>query len=474
MSVLTERVCRTIERDGLFPPGARVLIAASGGADSTALVCLLAELAGRLRIEIAGLLHLNHGLRGDAADGDEQFCREIAGRYGLRLTASRADVRAAARAWRTSIEDAGRRLRYDFFARAVRDTGATCVAVGHTRDDQAETLLLNLFRGAGTAGLAAMRPTRDAVVRPLIECAHDELVAWLAERGIPFREDESNRDPRFLRNRIRHEVIPALAASFPSVSAALARSAHIVRAEADYVDAQAAAALEKLSHIDGASLVVDADGLIRLPLAVARRAALQALGNRAGGRYVGFDQVERLLALAAGRVRGPLSLPGQRAEVLAGRLVMTPVPGRKPGCETKTGSSGNFWRELLSIPGEVLLSDGRAVSSNLCPWDRPVAECRAQSGPAEVMVDAGLVSSLAVRYRRGGDRFRPLGLDGHKSLQDFFTDRKVPRGDRDSTPLVVDGDDRIVWVAGLGISGDFCVNPATRAVVILKLRGERG
>jgi tRNA(Ile)-lysidine synthase len=474
MSVLTERVCRTIERHGLFPPGARVLVAASGGADSTALVCLLVEIAGRLRLEVAGLAHLNHGLRGGASDGDEQFCRELARRHGLRFAVSHADVRAAAREWHRGIEDAGRRLRYDFFSRVVQQLGATHVAVGHTRDDQAETLLLNLLRGAGTIGLAAMQPARDAVVRPLIECSHAELVAWLGERGVPFREDASNLDRRFLRNRVRHDVLPALAGPFPSVASALARSAEIVRAEAAHLDALAAETLEALGHGEESALVIDAGKLAGLPLAVARRVVLRALGNRAGGRFVGFNQVERVLALAAGRVRGPLSLPGQRAEVVAGRLVLTSVAGRLHEGAPNAGSSGNFWRELLSIPGEALLADGRRVSSELRHWRGSLAECRAQSSPVEVMVDAGLVSNLSVRFRRQGDRFRPLGLGGHKSLQDFFTDRKVPRRDRALTPLVVDGGGRIVWVAGFAISEDFRVGPATRDVVILKLRGELG
>jgi len=475
MSVLTERVCRTIDRYGLFAPGARLLVAASGGADSTALVCLLREVAPRLGIELAGLAHFNHRLRGDASDTDEQFCRTMAGRFALGFEVGRADVRHEARRLRTSVEDAGRRLRYEFFAEAMARLQATHVAVGHTRDDQAETLLLNLLRGAGAAGLAGMPSRRGAIVRPLLDCSHQDLVEWLAAAGIPFREDESNRDRRYLRNRVRHDVIPALVSAVPSAVQALARAADITRAEDEYLDRVAAEAFRACSRVTERELCLDAQALVGMPLAVARRVALLALRERSSGRYVGFQQVERLLALAAGRVKGPLKLPGQLAEQAGtGQVVFTSTESRGVRVTNRSSPSGNYFRAPLSIPGEVLLGDGRSLSCELRPGGLETAiSGNAVLDRGTAVLDRDQVSALAVRYRRPGDRFRPLGLGGHKTLQDLFVDRKVPRGERDHTPLVVDRDDRIVWVAGHVISEDFRVSERTRAVVILKLRGER-
>jgi tRNA(Ile)-lysidine synthase len=477
MRVLAERVRRTIHRHGLLPSGARVLVAASGGADSTALVCLLRELAPGLHVELAGLAHFNHGLRGAASDADEQFCRDLAGRLSMPIEVGRGDVAAAARRLRTSIEDAGRQLRYAFFEQALGTLSATHVAVGHTRDDQAETVLLNILRGAGPRGLAGMPTRRGVVVRPLVDCSHDELVRWLTARGQPFREDESNRDPRYLRNRVRHELLPALAGLVPSIRTVLARLAAISQDDADLLDRLAAEAFERLAATAPGEILIDAAGLAAEPPAVSRRVARLALRNIWDRGYVGFDQADRVVAVAGGLVSGPVSCPGVQAELVGGKVRLSRRLGRGRLGERDAGASSavNSFRAALSTPGEVVLADGSSVSSDVRPWTdgTPNADTTGEADPRLAMVDADLAAGLSVRFRRSGDRFRPLGMGGRKSLQDFFVDRKVPRAERARTPLVVDADDRIVWVAGYGIAEDFRVSDRTRAVVILRLRGER-
>ena len=476
MPVLSERVCRTIDRYRLLPPGAGVLVAVSGGADSTALVYLLCEASSRLGIQLAGLAHFNHLLRGAASDADERFCQELAGRLGLRFETNRGDVRAAARRRGTSVEDAGRQLRYEFFEEARERTGASHVAVGHTRDDQAETVLLNLLRGAGTGGLGGMPARRGSIVRPLLDCTHRELVDWLAESGIPFREDETNRDRRFLRNRVRHEILPALTAVVPSASDAIARAAEITRVDAEFLDELAASELARISATPREGLwALDAAALAAMPAALGRRVARRALGAVEGGEFVGFEHTQRVLDLARGAVPGPVRLSGQRVyRTAAGQLVSAPARGRGRKGE-EFGEFRTFSPVPLSIPGETPFGDGREVSCERRPGGMAVlTEVLAGGDRATAVVDADLVTGLTVRFRRRGDRFRPLGLAGRKTLQDFFVDRKVPRAERDRTPLVVDGDDRVVWVGGHAISGDFRVTARTRAVVILRLRGERG
>ncbi len=473
MPVLTERVCRTIERYRLLPPGARVLVAASGGADSTALVCLLNELAPRLGVALAGLAHFNHSMRGAASDEDEAFCRGLAESFRVPFEVGRGDVRAAAAELKASVEDAGRRLRYRFLEEARLRLEATHVAVGHTRDDQAETLLLNLLRGAGTRGLGGMRPARGAVVRPLLECSHRELTEWLAERRVAYREDESNRDRRFSRNRLRHDVLPAIELAFPGAAEALSRAAGLARSDADYLDALAERALGAIDRSGPGRTVFDAAALCELPDALGRRVARLVLTRESAGRFVGVVHAERLLLLARRALRGRLTLPGLEATLEGTALVVRRRAGRGTAEKEISGRAGTVFRSPLSIPGEVPVGEGRIISSDFRPWPNPPGEFEGLRDPSIAQVDAALVSSLAVRFRREGDRFRPLGSSGRKKLQDFFVDRKVPRAERGRVPLVVDGDDRIVWVAGHAVSEDFRVSSATRDVVILKLRGER-
>ena len=328
---LHERVLRLIRRERLVPPGARVAAALSGGADSVALTLLLRELAEPAGFVLAGAVHLNHRLR-PAADADERFCRELAASLALPIDVERVDVGQTARSARISLEDAGHRERYAFFARAAARLRAGRVATGHHRDDQAETCLMRLIRGAGPDGLAGIRPRAGCVIRPLLHVPRAELRAWLAGRGQPFREDETNRDPAFTRNRVRHELLPFLEARFsPSITGVLARTAEIVRGDAEWMEAEVDAVAGAVLALGEQEAEVDAAALAGQPQAVARRLARRALEHVAG-RPTGFDPVERFLAVAAAR-GGDLreaDFPGCRVEWRGPRLAVRPPLPRPP------------------------------------------------------------------------------------------------------------------------------------------------
>jgi tRNA(Ile)-lysidine synthase len=318
-TTLIERVRSTVLQHALFGEGDAIVAAVSGGADSTSLACLLAELAPALGARLVALAHLNHGLR-DAADADEVWCADLAARLGLPFVSCRADIRFEASRRGTSIEDAARTVRYAFLGEVAAARGATRIAVGHTRDDQAETVLLRLARGAGPGGLAGIYPRAGQVVRPLLDVRRTDIEAWLRERGIAWREDESNQDRAMLRNAVRHDLMPAFAAVFgPGVVDVLARQADLSRDDADWFAMVATETAARLVLEVEGTLAVEQGALLALHPAVARRLVLDTLRRTSGGRFVGADHVEAVLRLAA-EGNGGVDLPGQRVTSSRGRI----------------------------------------------------------------------------------------------------------------------------------------------------------
>lgn len=463
---LLVRIRRTIERERLARPGARVLVALSGGADSVALLLIARELERDGDLVIAGAAHLNHQLRGVDADDDERFCEALAARLGVRFLSERVDVAALAKAERWSLERAGRAARYALFERAADACAADAIAVAHTRDDQAETFLLRLLRGAGARGLAAIRPRAGRVIRPLLDVERHTLRAYLAAHGQPYREDASNADVSIPRNRVRHELLPHLQSRFSSaVVDALARAAALAGQDEEFLCQEAIKLARRIVLPDEAT--IDAAELAGAPRALSSRVALSALQRHAGGRAVTFEHVERLLGLREGQT---VCLPGQTAMRVGPTIHLTPTPPDRAVQTAQIGFRTSF-AVLLSIPGEVQLESQGVVVGAEHLTDPAARQTRWEARGSEVGVAATRVElPLAVRSRRPGDRFRPLGAPGVRKLQDFFVDRKVPRGVRDTVPLVVDGRDRIVWVVGQSVAEEFRVTEPAQGVILLKVR----
>jgi len=321
LSALHQQIRRTIRRHGLCPGGTRLLIGLSGGSDSVALVLLLQELAETDGFTVASLAHLNHRLRCSSAR-DEAFCRDFATRVGLPLIVESIDVGSYAQTQRLSLEDAARRLRYDFLHRAAESASADRIAVGHTRDDQAETFLLKLIRGAGLTGLGGVYPSRGQVIRPLLETGRADLRRYLESRGQEWIEDETNEDIANPRNRIRHNVLPELdrAAAAPS-SPAIARAAAIVREDGQWLDELASRRFEALAVRTAAGLEIDTEQLSAEPRPLRRRIVREALRLVAPNREIGVDHVDAALEVATGESAGA-DLPGARVELRRGKMVL--------------------------------------------------------------------------------------------------------------------------------------------------------
>jgi tRNA(Ile)-lysidine synthase len=321
LTALHQHVRRTIRRYDLLPSGSRVLVGLSGGSDSVALTRLLIDLSEHGEFTVAGVGHLNHGLRTTAAR-DEVFCREFAERLGLPIAVETAAVRDYAVTESLSVEDAGRRLRYGFLERAAVEMSASRIAVGHTQDDQAETFLLKLMRGAGLTGLGGIYPRRGAIVRPLLDVTRDELRVYLRSRAETWVEDETNLDLDNPRNRIRHRVLPELdLAAAGSTRAAISRAAALIREDGQWLDALSDERFHNLARRTHTGLEFDARSLAEAPPPVLRRVLLQAMREAGGAREIGLEHVEAVTALLSGG-QGGVDVPGARVELRDGKLVL--------------------------------------------------------------------------------------------------------------------------------------------------------
>jgi len=321
VAALQQQIRRTIRREGLCPPGTRLVVGLSGGSDSVALVLLLQELEATDGFSLVSLAHLNHRLR-ETSPRDEAFCRELAAQVGLPIAIESIDVAAYAHNQQLSIEEAARRLRYDFLYRVAGDARADRIAVGHTRDDQAETFLLKLIRGAGLTGLGGIFPRRDKVVRPLLEVGRAELRSYLQSRGQSWVEDETNADLSNPRNRIRHIVLPELDLAYGATSSpAIARAASIVREDDLWLDQQSQRRVDALVTRGPDRFEIDAQALSDEPMPFRRRVVLAALRMLAPTREIGLDHVDGALEVAAGDTSG-VDVPGGRVELRRGKLVL--------------------------------------------------------------------------------------------------------------------------------------------------------
>jgi tRNA(Ile)-lysidine synthase len=462
MSFLTSRVGRTIRRRELLGPGARVAIAVSGGADSVAMLWVMRDLAHHAAWEIAGVIHVNHGLRGEESDADERFCLDLARRAGVPIVVKTIDVKARARERRQSIETVARVERYACFEQAALELGATHVATGHTRDDQAETVLLRLLRGAGSRGLSAIRPKRGIYVRPLIDAPRAHVRADLTARGQASREDSSNTDVAIPRNRLRQTLLPIISADWPGGVAALARFAELAADDEQFLTetAREVSSAVTLPAVNGVQQI-DGRGLNQLPAALARRIVRQALES-AGGT-ASFRDVEAVRALARSR-KASAHLDLEGVEVEKQNAVV------RFGREAWTGATGAF-EYSLTVPGVVTVAETGATiraSFKRGPDVRPIL---GEPESVAVLQAEAVTLPLTVRSRRPGDRLRPFGSPGSRKLQDVFVDRKVPGIARDRVPLVVDHSGRIVWVVGHAIADECRVTRPESGMVILELKG---
>ncbi len=454
-SGLVAQVSAFVRDQALFVHGETVVVAVSGGADSVVLLNVLEQLAPLwgLRLVVA---HLDHGTRGAGGADDAAFVRELAKARGFRVQIERTDVPALAKREGRSLEEAARACRYGFLRRAAAAVGARSIALGHTQDDQAETVLLQLFRGTGRAGSGGMAPrTAEGVVRPLLCVGREDVRRFCRDRGISWREDPTNADLAYTRNWLRHEVMSRLGERFgPAVAGVIARQAGIVRAEEAFLEEVTESAHGRACAARSARKIqFDVEVLASYHVAVRRRvlhSALAALSMPEGGWPLRV--VERLEKLSSGE--RPVSLgPDVRAQVAGGRLVI--VRGRIAFCRK------------VPLPGSVKLRD---LGLELRVEQGTGGELRSDSEATAYLDAATVMTPLEVRSPRPGDTFCPAGRSSDRAVRSFLARRGVPVLLRDEVPLLTDRRG-IVWMAGHAVDTRCQPTSATKSVIRASLRG---
>jgi tRNA(Ile)-lysidine synthase len=445
---LVEKVLRTIRRHAMLAGGETVLVGVSGGADSVALLGALLALQPRLGLTLH-VLHVHHGLRPEA-DSEAAYVEDLGLRWGVPVTVERVHVVAEPG---ESLEARSRGQRYAALAKLARALGASRVALGHTADDQAETVLMRLLEGAGPRGLAGIPPVRGRFIRPLIEIRRREIEAELERAGLTWVEDPSNRDLKFLRNRIRHDLLPFLAAAYnPEISEALCRAGALARELVEDVERLAVQELDRLARAEDGGLVLSRAALRVLPEGIAEEVLRQAL--------VRLEERRPLRAWAQ-RALGRLTRPGSPAPIRVGRVWLE-VSGDH--IRLSRGTVEPLVGAALPIPGSLQLP---AVGLRLAAreFDRPDSYTP-PSDPWTVAFDRDTLppGPLSVRGRRAGDRFHPFGAPGEKRLKAFLIDAKIPRWRRDRLPLLLAGIE-IAWVVGIRRGAVAPVTAATRRVL---------
>jgi tRNA(Ile)-lysidine synthetase-like protein len=487
----------TLRKHRLVCAGQRIGVAVSGGADSVALLRALAELAPRLGVVLL-VLHLNHKLRGSESEGDAAFVGELAARLSLEAVIESENVAADAARLHLSLEAAGRRARYGFFQSAAASHRLDCIATAHTLDDQAETVLLRLLRGAGTSGLAGIHRgfdlwelsqaapsqteaagSEDAskqsprLIRPLLSVTRRQVEEYLGSLGQEFREDASNLDARFLRNRVRHELLPGLERDYnPQLRQALAETAEIAAAEDAYLEERVSSLLGSVGSEAGTESGVESGVALKLlqaqPLALQRRMLRRLC--RHYGLALDFAQMEALREFSLGGRAGRINLP----RGFAAEMVREKIEGLRLCLLAPRAMPAATYSFEVKVPGTLRLEglwNGTDMYIRAALLDGALAARRYNGASFLSPARAGL--NLTIRNLCPGDRFHPLHTSGERKLNRLLQELSIPAALRRRWPVALTGG-RIVWVPGLPVASHAAWTPGEGEAVVLELHNGEG
>lgn len=458
MITILDKVKNTIDRHHLLEKGDRVVVAISGGPDSVCLLHILHRLSEEYEIHIYGA-HLNHNFRGMEAQKDAQYVNKLCEELNIMCFIKSMDVGKYAKDNGYSLEEAGRILRYQFFDEVSDRVGANKIAVAHNQNDQAETVLMRLLRGAGPQGLSAIRHKRDRIIRPLLEVARKDIEGYCQEYSLNPRIDHTNLQAIYHRNKIRLELLPYLEKDYnPNIIEALVRTAALLKTDNDFLELQARDSYNLLKKVENDCLYLPILGINKLHMSLKTRMFRLAAEELVKKAVLEYKHINSIIELMENSETGKqLMLPeGIVVSKSYNQLIFT----------LKDAEEDNAYYYMLNVNDTTYIPELLGeIRLKLVPRQE-LAEI-----PRETLIKAfdwdKVKNQLIVRNRKPGDRFMPLGLKGHKKLKDFFIDLKVERGERDTIPLICDGDE-IMWIVGYRISEEYKIRKETNTVLIVE------
>ncbi|MDD2510453.1 MAG: tRNA lysidine(34) synthetase TilS [Syntrophomonas sp.] len=450
---MLRKVRKYIQEEKLLEPGKKVLLGVSGGPDSMALLHIMHKLTPEMDLSLVAL-HLNHGLRPEAA-AEEEFVREHCRKWAIDFYSRQADIRSLAAQQKKSLEEAGRDCRYQYFFEFLEELPADYIATAHHQDDQTETVLLHLLRGSGLKGLRGIMPRKGQLLRPLLALSKAEIVHYLDENQIPYCLDQSNKDLSFLRNRIRCELIPYLQKAYnPRIIESLNQLAGIARDENDYLEKQLHFSWDKLLRQQEPDLIIlDKKALGEEHPALQKRLVLEALARLRGESGWEVKDVQRILRL--------LYQPGSSKYIQLRKGLRVKSIYQELHFRSKETPAAKFCYPI-SIPDRLSISE---TGENYIIELGQLSDM--QAGLSSCLDYDKLEQPLFLRSRQPGDRFQPSGMKGSKKVKDYFIDIKLPREQRDRVPLLASGQS-IYAVVGYRVSSLAELKAETRRVLIVR------
>lgn len=453
---IIKKAKETVEKYSMFYRNVHIVIGFSGGPDSVCLSIILRKLQKNYGLNLSAV-YIDHGLRPDDTEGEIAFCRNLCEFLSIDFFVRTLKSQSPKGSQKShNLHDRLRKLRYAEYYKLAFELRADIIALGHTMDDQTETIIMNLLRGSGKSGLSGIPPVNGNIIRPLIEVKREEIESFLAQEKIDFITDPSNKKDIYLRNRIRHNLIPQLKQINPSLSDALSHSADIYRDEDDYLERFVAQELEEiLFQRDSYTIELLLSPFKEKDKAIQRRIIRRALESSAGLRGITFSHIENVLTLFnKGKSGDSLDLPGNVRAIKSYSIL-----------KITSQMSDKLTEYKLDVPGSVCLKEVSCmIKSEIIEKEKAAGDGK----KAALFASELLTMPLTIRPRKPGDYFYPLGFGKKKKLQDFFVDKKIPRDHRDTIALVTSGDD-IIWVVGYRMDDRFKVRSHTTHCVQLKV-----